>query len=98
MPENRLPDGRFLKGVSGNPGGKPKGLPEFREHLMAKCYPKAVAALEAALDDHKQWAVELTVAYCFGKPQQAVVGPDNGPIITEIRYRWADEALDKSES
>ena len=36
QPENRSQSGRFVKGVSGNPGGRPKSIEEIRD--LARSY------------------------------------------------------------
>lgn len=41
-PENRTKTGKFQKGKSGNPGGRPKSDSEFRE----ACREKSLTALE----------------------------------------------------
>lgn len=65
--------GRFVKGVSGNPGGRPAQLAGLRE-LAAAHTEAAIAALAKALDDPKT-SVAAAVALldrAWGKPQQAI--------------------------
>ena len=66
QPENRSQSGRFVKGVSGNPGGRPKTIEEIRDlarsytaeamqsllriATSAKSESAAVAACNAILD------------------------------------------------
>lgn len=69
----RSNSGRFVKGTSGNPGGRPAQLAGLRE-LAAQHTEAAVAALARALDDPKT-AVPAAVALldrAWGKPQQAI--------------------------
>ena len=47
MPDNRDEAGRFIPGVTGNPGGRPKGIAQLaREHK-----DKALEVLVAGMDD-----------------------------------------------
>jgi HEAT repeat protein len=67
-PQNRALAGRFPKGVSGNPGGRPKGIAAIaREHT-----DKAVAVLvDALVDDDKRVAVTAAKELLdrgYGKP------------------------------
>ena len=39
MPENRDKTGRFVKGKSGNPGGRPKVPEPFKELVQSKSIP-----------------------------------------------------------
>lgn len=74
----------FQKGVSGNPGGRPAGQAEFTA-LMRANSPEAARKLAAAVADGKPWAIELTLAYAWGKPTQRNehTGADGGPIQTQ---------------
>ena len=70
---SRSINGRFVAGVSGNPGGRPKELAGVRE-LAAQHTEAAVAALVRALDDPKT-SVAAAVALldrAWGRPQQAI--------------------------
>lgn len=42
--------GQFKPGVSGNPGGQPKWVREFRDAFGQRCAPKAEAVLNRILD------------------------------------------------
>lgn len=69
----RAINGRFVKGTSGNPGGRPTQLAGIRE-LAAAHTEAAIAALAKALDDPKT-SVAAAVALldrAWGKPQQSV--------------------------
>lgn len=104
-PENRKPverrqDGTVAKGYSLNPGGRPKGYAEFREACRERS-PRALAALERALDDEKlcvQAAVAL-LQHAWGRPPAA---PEDlealreaGPLTTREVAIAALEALAK---
>ena len=70
---SRSINGRFVAGVSGNPGGRPKELAGIRE-LAAQHTEAAISALAKALDDPKT-SVAAAVALldrAWGRPQQAI--------------------------
>lgn len=70
---SRSINGQFVKGTSGNPGGRPAQLAGLRE-LAAAHTEAAIAALVQALNDPKT-AVPAAVALldrAWGKPQQAI--------------------------
>lgn len=71
--QRKVPGRPFEKGVSGNPGGRPAGFTEFRA-LMQQKSPEAVTKLTEAVLEGKQWAVELLLAYAYGKPSQPIEG------------------------
>ncbi len=84
---NRNPDGTIKKGVTGNPGGRPKLIAEFHKDLKENKYKPALAALSRALScgDPK---VELMAARevfdrLFGKVVQQIEGKDGGPIVIQ---------------
>lgn len=67
----------WIKGVSGNPTGRPKT--EYDVAAMARAHsPAAIAALAKALDDPKL-SVHAAVALLdrgFGRPRQVIEAPD----------------------
>ncbi len=73
----------FPKGVSGNPGGRPKGYGEFKE-LCRSHTPEAVSALVAALmdPDNAVNAAKALLDHAWGRASQAieVTGEGGGPL------------------
>ena len=77
MPQNRTDTGKFVKGVSGNPGGRPKTPEPFKELVASKSVP----ALERVIDimenpDSKPGDVfmcaKLILEYANGKPKESM--------------------------
>jgi Family of unknown function (DUF5681) len=87
----RAPGGRFVKGRSGNPGGRPKENEEVKE--LARTYTEQ--AIKRLAHWMKSDDAKASVAACnalldraWGKATQAVTGPDGGPLdvnLTEVR-------------
>jgi hypothetical protein len=81
--ENLIP---WQPGQSGNPGGRPKGSKEFRERCREfadeKGLPVLIDIAESAKHKDRLKAVELLLAYGYGKPKQGVElsGDDGGDI------------------
>jgi len=89
QPDNRDKSGKFKKGQTGNPGGRPAMPEEFKE--LAKKH--SLSALQVAIDimlqsDNKPSdrlkAVEIVIDRAYGKPAQAteLTGPNGGPLQT----------------
>ena len=84
-PDKRTPEGRFAPGASGNPGGRPKGLREFREALEAsgtlqeahRVLDRAVRSkdIRIAVD-----AAKFVVTYAYGRPAAQEPLPDSSPV------------------
>lgn len=82
-----MPAGRpFQKGVSGNPGGRPRVVKDIQA-LAREHTDTAVAALVAALDNPRERvaAAQALLDRGYGKPtqKQEVTGAEGGPIQTE---------------
>lgn len=86
---------RFQPGKSGNPGGRPKRYPEFVES-MREVSPPAKEKLIAQAAKGKPWAIQLVLAYAWGKPHEAktdLSAYDTAELVTELRARLGDAAL-----
>jgi hypothetical protein len=70
--------GTFPKGVSGNPGGRPRGI----EARCREFTEEALAALRAALSNPKERVAAATVllSYGWGKPKQIIEANDTTSI------------------
>ena len=81
----------FAKGVSGNPGGRPKAVVEVR-HLARDLTAKAFAELEriafTSPDDRARLAaVGMILDRAWGKPTQPVDGNgEGGPVMLQIAW------------
>lgn len=77
--------GRFAKGASGNPKGRPLSAPELKE-AARKCGAQAIADLLSIAGDKKVAkpvrikAWDLLLQRGYGKPSQEITGPQGGPI------------------
>ena len=74
----------FVKGQSGNPGGRAKGRGEFREAAREFMDSKGVLTLLAmAAEDgeDRRFALKVLAEYAYGKPQQHVDVSASGPLI-----------------
>lgn len=71
--DERELNGRFPKGQSGNPSGRPKMPPEIREMLTAKAKDAVDVFVRYLSDDDARVALkaaELLLDRAYGKPQQ----------------------------
>lgn len=95
MPDNtkREASGRFAKGVSGNPGGRPTGYAELIE-AARKETPETLRKLVWFRDHAESEMVRLAACReildrAFGKPKQGVelTGENGEPLKAEVVIR-----------
>ena len=73
MPQNRTDTGQFVKGKSGNPGGRPKTPDAFKELVASKSIP-ALESIIAIMEDPNSkpndvyMCAKLILEYANGKP------------------------------
>jgi hypothetical protein len=73
LPENRDKTGRFVKGKSGNPGGRPKVPEPFKELVQSKSVPALERIIEimenpASKPGDVFMCAKLILEYANGKP------------------------------
>ena len=74
----------YPKGVSGNPGGRPKDSEELKaiKDELRKLCPEAVEGVAKYLKSRKfpeiKWAIEMALSYGIGKPAQALEFSEEG--------------------
>ncbi len=73
MPENRTKTGQFVKGKSGNPGGRPKVPEPFKELVQSKSVPALERIIEimenpASKPGDVFMCAKLILEYANGKP------------------------------
>ena len=74
----RLPGRPWPKGVSGNPGGRPKGTAALRSKLNGAARQIVDALLDALKDPDgrvRLEAIKIAFAYLYGKPSETAAPP-----------------------
>jgi hypothetical protein len=92
-PKRAAPKTAFKKGVSGNPGGRPKRTVEELD-LIAACKdrtPAALAVIESIMmkgenERNRLAAAQAIIERGHGKPTQPLSGPGGGPIQTVTEF------------
>ena len=73
MPQNRTDTGQFVKGKSGNPGGRPKTPEPFKELVQSKSIPALQKIIDIMEDPNSKpndvyMCAKLILEYANGKP------------------------------
>jgi hypothetical protein len=95
---NRTEKGPFKKGVSGNPGGRPKLPAEIREMFQARSQDALEVLIRCLQSDDERIAMAAAQAILdrgYGKPTQLIdanISEDGGPV------RYYAELPKKAES
>lgn len=80
----------FQPGQSGNPSGRPKQDPAIKEAARAHA-ERALAVFVANMEDEnpavRHKAAEAILDRAYGKPAQAIAGPD-GEGAVEVVFGW----------
>ena len=85
----------FVKGKSGNPGGRPKELKGI-QLAARKITPLALRRLKGLLESKETGEQALISAAAavmdraYGKPAQAITGADGGPAV--LKFTWEGQA------
>lgn len=94
--ENRNPDGTFKDGISGNPGGRPKGSISIKAMLLkrleevplgqTKAWSEQMVdvILEKAIVSKDPAVLKMIAEYVDGKPVQPIGTVDNQPLVVRL--------------
>ena len=94
-PRNRAETGRFPPGVSGNPGGRPKGLARRVRELVGDDGQRLAEVFLAVLDDPASSVRERMEAATWladrgwGRPTTVVSGEGDAPLQIVVRSMLA---------
>jgi hypothetical protein len=89
-------NGRFLRGPGRKYGSKNKQAAELMKVVRAMG-PRAIDRLSAALDDGKQWSIELILKYCL-PPSRTVEMEGAEPEDIKQAFITGDLSADEAKS
>lgn len=86
--------GHSTKGKAGRP---PKAEEQKLIERLTPLAPKAMSALDNAIEEQEPWAVKLFFEYFYGKPRQQVDHTTNGESLNkvDVTKEQIDKLIDK---
>lgn len=90
----------WKKGISANPGGRPKKQVEFIDSLELEDVPTARLKLREALVEKQGWAIQLVLQYVYGRPSEMALDLTTVPreqLAAEILRRDLEEGRPSGE-
>lgn len=90
MPSIRSKTGQFVKGLSGNPSGRPKANPEIKEILKAASVDAAKRLVELMQCNNEKIALTAVIEILNrteGKPRESVSMDVNGGLDVRAQIR-----------
>ncbi|MHB8962006.1 MAG: DUF5681 domain-containing protein [Saccharofermentanales bacterium] len=89
MAERDPKSGKFVKGKSGNPGGRPKGLSIIAlidAAVSEADWRNIISILKTKASRGDLKALEMLMDRRFGKATQMIAGDGGGPVVLHVIY------------